>query len=70
MVTPELSLFRVKCEDTGVFVVSFEQISHIVLVFFLVNFTQVNVGWVLGCRKYHATERGLNFIVHFVFNKQ
>ena len=30
---------------SDVFIVSFENISHLVLVFFIVNFEQVNVGW-------------------------
>ena len=36
----------VKYVHSGVFIVNFEHISHLVLVFFIDNFEQVNAGWV------------------------
>ena len=43
-------MFKVNNKDTrtmpsGVFIANFEHISHFVLVFFIVNFEQVNAGW-------------------------
>ena len=51
-------MFKVKNKDTTVFIVNFEQISHLVLVFlsltftpcssvFIVNFEHANAGWVI-----------------------
>ena len=33
------------CSRSGVFVVNFEHISHLALVFLIVNIEQVNAGW-------------------------
>ena len=37
--------------DSGVFVVNFERISYLFLFFSIVDFEQVNVGWVHQCMK-------------------
>ena len=34
---------------SGVFIFNFEQITHIHLVFTIVNFEKVNAGWVIIC---------------------
>ena len=34
-----------KVNNLDIFIVNFEHISHLVLLFLLVNFEQVNAGW-------------------------
>ena len=41
MKTPE----RRQCRCSDLFIVNFKHISHLVLVFLLLNFRQVNAGW-------------------------
>ena len=39
-------MFKVNNKDTsGVFIVNFEHILHLILVFSIVNLEQVNAGW-------------------------
>ena len=41
-------MFKVKNKNTrttGIFIVNFENISHLALMFPIVNFEQVNAGW-------------------------
>ena len=39
-------MFRVNNKDSGIFIVNFEHISHLALVFLLLSFEPGNAGWI------------------------
>ena len=53
----------------GVFIVNFENISHIVLVFFIVDFEQLNASWEKGNLQFILCCLGMNMFIQIGWRK-
>ena len=54
----------ISCKCSHVFIVNFEQISHIAMVLTFADFEQENVCWVVGCTflRIHSLEMAASYI--------